>query len=878
MMTSREIRRSFLEFFRSKGHEIVPSSPVVLPHDPTLLFTNAGMNQFKDIFLGAREPAARRVANTQKCIRVSGKHNDLEEVGRDTYHHTFFEMLGNWSFGDYYKREAIAWAWELLTKVWELPRERLWATVFRDDDEAAALWREVTDVDPSHVLRFGEKDNFWEMGDTGPCGPCSEIHFDRTAGGAGPELVNAGTPEVIEVWNLVFIQYNRRADGRLEELPSKHVDTGMGFERITAVLQRTTSNYDTDIFSSLIGALRERSGRPYEGEDAVAMRVIADHVRALAFAIADGVMPSNEGRGYVVRRLLRRAARFGRRLGFREPFLGGLVPVLEEVMGDAFPELGRRRETILRVLRAEEESFEATLDRGLELFEAAATAARSTGRTVFPGAEAFRLYDTYGFPIDLTRLMAAERGLAVDEAEFEREMNAQRERARAARRAADGTAADQVAALAAEGLACRFIGYDRLACEATVRAILGPAGRAAALEEGQEGEILLDETPFYGEAGGQIGDRGRIESADGGFEVYDTQKPAAGIVLHRGRVVRGRIVEGARVRAEVDEERRRATMRHHTGTHLLNAALRRFVGAEVKQAGSWVGPERLRFDFTWFEAVPAETLRRIEEQVNLWILDDRPVRTYEMALSDVAGTDIVAVFDEKYGEIVRVVDVEGVSKELCGGTHARRTGELGLFRIESEGSVASGIRRIEALCGHVAWAAARADRERVESLSRLLSASPAEVPERVSALLMDHRELQKALRGAEAAAVQARAAELLDRAVEVRGAALVHGYVGEASPEALKQAAEMLAARRPEAVIVLAASNEGKAAFAVAVPPALVKRGLHAGRLAGAIAKLAGGGGGGRPERAQAGGRDGAKAESAVGAALDIVRQALVGG
>lgn len=879
MMTSRQIRQSFLDFFRSKGHAIVPSSPVVLPVDPTLLFTNAGMNQFKDIFLGAREPTERRVANTQKCIRVSGKHNDLEQVGRDTYHHTFFEMLGNWSFGDYYKREAIAWAWELLTREWALPRHRLWATVYREDDEAATLWREVTDIEPSHILRFGENDNFWEMGDTGPCGPCSEIHFDRTAAGAKPELINAGLPDVIEVWNLVFIQYNRRADGRLEELPSKHVDTGMGFERIAAVLQDKSSNYDTDIFAPLIDWLRERTGRRYEGEDAVAMRVIADHVRALSFAIADGVIPSNEGRGYVLRRLLRRAARFGHSLGVREPFLGDLVPVLEQVMGDVFLELGQRRDTIRRVLQAEEESFAATLDRGLELFGQAVAVAQQTGRNVFPGAEAFRLYDTYGFPIDLTRLMAAERGLTVDEEGFEREMAAQRERARAARRAAkDSAAADQVAELIAEGLTCRFIGYERMESEATIRAVLHMGQRTTAIEEGQSGEILLDVTPFYGEAGGQIGDRGTLECTEGCFEVLDTQKPAEGVLLHRGRVVRGRMAEGSTIRATVDAARRRATMRHHTGTHLLNAALRRLVGAEVKQAGSWVGPERLRFDFTWFEAVPPETLRQIEEIVNGWILEDRPVTTAEMPLKEVAGTDIVAVFDEKYGEIVRVVSVEGVSRELCGGTHVRRTGEVGLFRIESEGSVASGIRRIEAVCGQAAWAAACADRDRVEALSRLLSASPRELMDRVAALMAEHKEMQKAMRASQAAAVSSRAVEMLEHVIDVAGVPLIHGYVGEASPDALKQASEVIATRRPDAVICLASTNETKAAFAVVVPQVLVERGVHAGQMAGAVAKLAGGGGGGRADRAQAGGRDGSKAQEAVAAVPDILLRMLGGG
>jgi len=511
--SSAEIRRTFLDFFQRRGHTIVPSSPLVLPADPTLLFVNAGMNQFKDVFLGARRSETRRVADTQKCIRVSGKHNDLEEVGRDTYHHTFFEMLGNWSFGDYYKKEAIEWAWELLTRVWGLPRERLWATVYREDDEAERIWKDVTDIDRSHVLRFGEKDNFWEMADTGPCGPCSEIHIDLTENGCSPEEINSGSPDVIELWNLVFIQYDRHSDGSLHELPEKHVDTGMGFERLVAVLQGKHSNYDTDLFQPLIAELEAISGRRYGGEDAVAMRVIADHLRALAFAVADGVLPSNEGRGYVLRRLLRRAARFGRRLGLQEPFMGRLFPRLQEIMGDYFGELREHRDDILRALKAEEESFAVTLDRGIALFEDVVRHLKQRGETVFPGDEAFKLYDTYGFPVDLTELMASEQGLVVDREGFEELMESQRRRAREASRGGEiGTVGSEtIGRIVAGSRRSRFVGYEKLDTETDVTAVaVGDAGPDAELTEGQEGALMLTETPFYAEAGGQVGDQGVI--------------------------------------------------------------------------------------------------------------------------------------------------------------------------------------------------------------------------------------------------------------------------------------------------------------------------------------------------------------------------------
>ncbi len=864
-MTSNDVRKGFLDFFRARGHEIVPSSPVVLPSDPTLLFANAGMNQFKDIFLGARESRYRRVADTQKCIRVSGKHNDLEEVGRDTYHHTFFEMLGNWSFGDYYKREAIAWAWELLTEVWGLPKHRLWATVYQNDDEAERLWKEVTDIHPAHILRFGEKDNFWEMGETGPCGPCTEIHFDRTENGCDASQINAGTPEVIEIWNLVFMQHNRRSDGTLEDLPARHVDTGMGFERIVSVLQGKRSNYDTDLFVPMIERLKQISGLAYDGEAAVAMRVIADHLRALSFAIADGVLPSNEGRGYVLRRLLRRAVRFGRTLGLSRPFLGEVFPALEETLGETFPEIVRNRDTILRALRGEEDSFAHTLDRGLALFEEVVSATRTSARTVFPGDQAFKLYDTYGFPLDLTRLMAAEKGLTLDEEAFEREMNAQRDRARRARRDENAERdADAISTLIADDLRSEFVGYERLSAQSSVRALLREGRRVQCLEEGESGEALLETTPFYAESGGQVGDQGLLRSDGLEARVEDVRKPAEGILLHRVRVARGSLKVGDIVSAEVEVPRRAILQAHHTATHLLNAALREFVAPSVRQAGSLVAPDRLRFDFTWFEAVPEETLIRIEERVNEWILQNRPVHTRWIPLKDVAGSDIIAIFDEKYGDTVRMVEVEGVSRELCGGTHAIATGQLGQFRILSEGSVAAGVRRIEAVCGLPAWRWARQEHELVRDLCRRFSASADELPGRIEALLTQNRDLERELRRRAEAEALARVAEWLSQKTIINGLPLVALPVGTMDKEPLLKAAEEVARRLGSGVVVLGAESEGKAFFVALASADAIARGVHAGRLVGAVAKKAGGGGGGQPGRAQAGGRDGSKLGAAI--------------
>ena len=877
VMTAVEIRQSFLDFFKSKTHEIVPSSPVVLQADPTLLFVNAGMNQFKEIFLGARASQYRRVANSQKCIRVSGKHNDLEEVGHDTYHHTFFEMLGNWSFGDYYKRESIAWGWELLTRVWGLPKNRLWATVYKNDDEAVAIWKEVTDIDPSHILKFGEKDNFWEMGETGPCGPCSEIHFDRTADGCTPDMINAGLQEVIEIWNHVFIQYNRRQDGTLEELPAKHVDTGMGLERVVSVIQGKTSNYDTDIFQPVIRQMAQMSGHPYEGSSAIAMRVIADHLRTLAFAIGDGVLPSNDGRGYVLRRLLRRAVRYGRKIGFTKPFMTALLPTLESAMGGQYPELVQHRKEIARAIQAEEDSFSVTLDRGLTLFdEVVAAVAKKQGKT-FPGEDAFKLYDTYGFPLDLTVVMAREKGLAVDEARFAVLMEEQRKRARDARKAATADAdADLVADLVARGVKTRFTGYATLQDEASVVLLLqksadGSSRIVPSLEAGQEGALLLSQTPFYAEKGGQVGDHGEITGGMGRFTVSDTRLPAEGLVLHIGRVAEGVISERTPVKAVVQGERREAVMRHHTATHLLQFALREVLGNSVKQAGSLVTPERLRFDFNYFQAMTPDELSAVERRVNELILANSVVGTREMALKDVPGSGIVALFDEKYGDTVRVVDIGGFSRELCGGTHVAATGTIGLFRILSESSIASGVRRIEAVAGKPAYETLCADRSMLEGLAKRFSIAPAELPARVEALAEQVKGLEKQIREAAATAALQKLDGLLAAACEVKGMKLVSGAVGDMAAEALKGLCEACLAKAGSAVVVLGASHCGKAQFIVAATPDLVAKGVHAGKIIKEVAKVAGGGGGGQPGLANAGGKDPGKIAEAVAKAKELL-------
>src|SRR5579862_3996191 len=730
-MTSNEIRNSFLKFFEERRHKIVPSAPVIPQEDPTLLFTNAGMNQFKDVFLGTGKRDYSRAADSQKCIRASGKHNDLEDVGRDTYHHTFFEMLGNWSFGDYYKKEAIGWAWELLTGVWGLDKKRLYATVYETDEEAEKLWGKVNDNEKSHILPFGKKDNFWEMGDTGPCGPCSEIHIDLTPDLSGGNLVNAGDPRVMEIWNLVFIQYNRDAGGNLTPLPSKHVDTGMGFERICAVLQKKSSNYDSDVFAPIIQKIEEIVGTKYsstmplpperrvsiplqtaqslgtqtggklevpfdellrQSEVDIAIRVLADHARMLSFSIADGGIPSNEGRGYVMRRILRRGARFGRNLGMKEPFIYKIVDALVKSMGGVYPELVQRQSHIERVIRAEEEGFNETLDRGLEIFE---TAIKRLGSSkLFPGEEAFKLYDTYGFPPDLTQLMAEERGLKVDSAKFESLMDEQRKRAR------DAGKADRKHVAAIEGVSengeTRFVGYTELEIDSTIKQVL-------------EGKYLeLDSTPLYAESGGQVSDHGIIEGNGFKVEVIGSFKQNKKI-LHEVKIRSGSIdkIQGSSAHVVVDKEARKNIEKNHSATHLVHEALRRVLGNHLHQQGSLVDAEHLRFDFNHFERITPEHLKAIEEMVNEKIaghvtvnaLND-PKEWLSIEEAKKQYPNVKMFFGDKYGDRVRVVEIDPqFSVELCGGTHVENTKEIGLFKIISESSVASGIRRIEAVTG-----------------------------------------------------------------------------------------------------------------------------------------------------------------------------------
>ncbi|MFQ5753146.1 MAG: alanine--tRNA ligase, partial [bacterium] len=741
-MKSKEIRNSFIDFFKSKEHEFVPSSPVVPFDDPTLLFINAGMNQFKNIFLGLETRDYKRAANTQKCIRVSGKHNDLEDVGFDTYHHTFFEMLGNWSFGDYFKKEAIEWAWELLTKVWRLDGGQMWATVFggdekenlEPDEEAAALWKDVTPIAPERVLQFGKKDNFWEMGDTGPCGPCSEIHYDlgedKCDKRDDPEHVcgvNAGCARFIEIWNLVFIQFNRLKDGSLHNLPAKHVDTGMGFERVVAVINGLNSNYDSDIFTPIISAINDLTGIQYSGSDnGMAHRVLADHIRALTFAITDGAMPSNEGRGYVLRRILRRAARFGRNLDMHEPFIYKLVPVLVDTMGDAFPELKEKHQFVSLVLKSEEESFNSTLDRGIEIFNKIVDDIEKNNKKMIPGKEAFKLYDTYGFPIDLTQLMARQRNFRVDENGFNAAMAAQRERARKAGKWSHAADFDlENWSQLSVGADSEFLGYSELETESEIRKLH---------QEGGQVFLTLDRTPFYGEAGGQVGDVGEISGDGFKINIQDTVRVDNNFV-HIGKLESDGKIENPKVIARVNTAIRKSTARNHTATHLLHKALRETLGTHVTQAGSLVAPDHLRFDVTHFQKIDLQQIDEIEKRVNEKIRTDLAIETIITSYVEAREMGAMAIFEEKYGERVRMVKIADYSLELCGGTHLNHTGEMGYFRILSESSAAAGIRRLEAVTGERSDYLLRKDKQLTLQIQELLNCQSEELINKIEMLL-----------------------------------------------------------------------------------------------------------------------------------------------
>ena len=868
-MKSKEIRETFLRFFEGKDHVRVPSAPVVPQDDPTLYFTNAGMNQFKDVFLGLGRRDYTRAVDTQKVIRVSGKHNDLDEVGYSPWHHTFFEMLGNWSFGDYFKKEAIEWGWELITERFGLDKERLWATVFVGDDavepdvEAEAFWYECTDLLPGRVVRLPAKENFWEMGATGPCGPCSEIHYylgDDLAAQDRRMLID-DTGDLVEIWNLVFIQYNRDDTGALESLPEKHVDTGMGFERICSLLQGAESNYETDVFQPLIGRIAELTGKEYGGERRVPMQVIADHVRTLSFAMADGVMPSNEGRGYVLRRILRRAARYARQLDQHDPFIHQLVGTLGETMGHVFPEVATKKDHIDLVIRSEEESFGKTLDRGLDIF------ARFAAKGQITGGDAFQLYDTYGFPQDLTELMAREQGIPlVEREEFDHELEAQRQRARLATRAQ--FSATEGIGDALEEAHSLFVGYDELQIEAQV----------VKAEEGEDGQVwfFLDRTPFYAEAGGQVGDRGRIESKDFVVEVENVQKAHGGIV-HRARLVEGEIAAlNGRVVARVDRQARMDAERNHTATHLLHESLRQTLGDHVGQMGSLVAPDRLRFDFSHFASVDPEQLREIEERVNEQIRADLAVSTFQEELEKAKAMGAQALFGEKYDDQVRVVRIGDFSLELCGGTHVRSTGEIGAFDLLSESGIAAGVRRSEALTGAGAERAVRLRRQVLADLGTRLNAAPEELADKIEALLGRNRQLERSLGELRRRVAALETSDLSNGAREVEGVTVVARRTEVEDVPSLRAMADGLRESLGSGVGVLGADIGGKVSFIAVVTDDLIKgRGLKAGDIVRGVAQLAGGSGGGKAHLAQAGGRDPGKLDEALEQVAHIVEQQL---
>lgn len=936
MKSSIEIRNEFINFFLERGHKFVPSSSVIPYDDPTLLFTNAGMNQFKDLFLGKGTRDYKRAVNSQKCIRVSGKHNDLEEVGKDTYHHTFFEMLGNWSFGDYYKKEAIRWAWELLTDVWKLPKDRLYATIYKTDDEAEECWKKETDIEHSHILRFAEKENFWEMGDVGPCGPCSEIHIDLTSDKSGRDLVNTGNPNVIEIWNLVFIQYNREADGSLITLPSKHVDTGAGFERLCAVLQNKNSNYDTDIFQPIIKKICELTSTSYAGttykveliksnpqiEIDTAIRVISDHIRALAFAIADGALPSNEGRGYVLRRILRRAARYGRKLNMHEPFIYKLVQTLAEVMGNVFPEIKEKQEHIERVIKAEEESFNQTLDRGIEIFEAVIN--RLEKSKTFPGEDAFKLYDTYGFPIDLTQLMAEERGLHVDIATFSKLMEEQRERARSASKEKFSisnidenldniTEKDILVQDYKPGI---FVGYETTDIKSKIIRVRKLKDKIL---------IELDKTPFYVESGGQVDDIGYIEYNGKQINVLDVLKHNNEIYHILDRDEAEHLNVGTIVRAVVDSEWRQKTMKNHTATHLLHEALRRVLGNHVQQQGSLVAPDRLRFDFNHFEKLTDAQKQKIEEIVNEKINAGIPVKSIILPLEEAKNIpNIKMFFGEKYGDVVRVIKLEDeFSAELCGGTHVNNTKEIGIFRIISESSIASGIRRIEAVTlGGIEnylnslFKNLSDITEKIQNLIEgiklnLSELSPSEalneiefknlkelntkLPEIINLdyvkeleielynrrsyynyLLEASNEIKKKLSKKRLTDASIGLDEMINNSKNIKGIKVATAILQVETLDELKQIGDQLRDKLKSGIGVLAAEIQSKAYFVCVVTDDLIKeKKLSAGKIISEVAKFAGGSGGGRPHLATAGAKDASKLDEALQKTYEIVKSSI---
>jgi alanyl-tRNA synthetase len=859
-MTASEIRDKFLKFFEAYGHTIVPSSSLIPKDDPTLLFTNSGMVQFKDCFLGLEDRGYTRAASSQKSVRAGGKHNDLENVGYTARHHTFFEMLGNFSFGDYFKKESIAWGWEFLIEKMGLPKDKLWITIYQDDDEAFEIWNKEMGVPAERIVRMGMDSNFWMMGETGPCGPCSEILYDQ-----GPS-VGCGRPECsvecdcdrhLEIWNHVFTQFDRDKEGKFNPLPKPNIDTGMGLERLAAIVQGVQSNYDTDLFTPIIQGIAGISGRIYgaNAEADASMRVIADHSRAVTFLIGDGVLPSNEGRGYVLRRILRRAARHGKLLGLDRPFLHEVVTIVVETMKDAYPDLIEKESYIRKVMVNEEQRFIETLDTGLRILGEEVAVLRNKGEKIIPGEVVFKLYDTFGFPVDLTADIVRKDGLSLDMEGFEKAMEAQREKARESWKGSGEQAlADSYKKLSLRGLATEFIGYHGIT-EATARvtAILKKDVEVDQVTAGDNAEIFVDETPFYGEKGGQIGDTGVISGDGYFFEVWDTQCATDTLITHIGKVKQGTIKVGDVVNLKVDEKTRRATEAHHSGTHVLNAALKKTLGDHIKQAGSSVTPERLRFDFTHFTRIEAEELDAIETIANDYIRGNADVNTRVLPKEEAMKTGAAAVFDEKYSDNVRVVKMGDFSMELCGGTHVNRTGDIGALKVIGESAVAAGVRRIEAVTGAEAIKYFKAVESELKRAAGFLKANPLELAERIDKILKHQRELEREIEALKGKLAAKDSMDLIGRAKEVKGVNILAAVVEAPDVKTLRDFGDKLRDKLHSGVILLGSKVDGKAMLLCMVTKDLAGK-YHAGNIIKAVAPVVGGSGGGRPDMAQAGG------------------------
>ena len=878
-MDMREIRQKFLDYFKAQGHEIVSSSSLIPRDDPTLLFTNAGMVQFKSLFLGEEKRGYSRAATSQKCVRAGGKHNDLENVGYTARHHTFFEMLGNFSFGDYFKEEAILWAWELLTEGYKLPADKLWISIYQDDEEAFRIWENEIGVPPEKIVRLGEKDNFWAMGDTGPCGPCSEVHIDQGEAlscGRRDCAVGCDCDRYLEIWNLVFTQFDREPDGTLNPLPKPNIDTGMGLERIAAVVQGATSNYGTDLFQDIIGRIEDLSDKSY-GEDKkqdVSFRVISDHARAVAFLIGDGAMPSNEGRGYVLRRIIRRAIRFGQSLGLHDPFFHIITNKVIDAMGPDYGELIRSREFIEGVVVNEEKRFTDTLHHGMKVLSGEVEELKQNKEDTIPGSLAFKLYDTYGLNVDIVEDVAREEGFTVDMDGYNQAMAVQRTKSQESWK---GSGEDEIPKayrkLISRGIASDFLGYEDLHTTSKVTAILKNGAEETSAEAGDRVDVILDRTPFYGESGGQVGDKGVLTGDGMVLRLTDVLKFGQNFIVHQGEVQEGVVSLGDLVEARVDEGKRKATALNHTATHLLHTALREVLGEHVKQAGSLVSPERLRFDFSHFTQVEQESLKEVETLVNRYIRENYPVSTEEMAREEAIDTGATAIFEERYGDIVRLVKVgEGVSMELCGGTHTARTGNVGLFKIISEGSVGANLRRIEALTGKGAVEHVQNRDDDLRHVSRLLKTVPDQIKDRVDRLLSEFRQMERETESLKTKLLARQSGDLLTGAKEIAGIKLLVRELEADSPRQLREYADQIKEKLESGIIVLGSKKAGKVMLICVVTQDLTDR-IKAGKIISQLSQLVGGKGGGRTDMAQGGGN---KPEE-LGRALESVGKMITG-